>query len=65
MKFLVTVLIFFMFSICNASNVVEQAQEYDEQFMFDSNNIGQGFSLLQTTNIFIENGKLCFPIYVD
>ncbi len=31
MKFLVTVLIFFMFSICNASNVVEQAQEYDEQ----------------------------------
>ena len=31
MKFLVTVLNFFMFSICNASNVVEQAQEYDEQ----------------------------------
>ena len=31
MKFLVTVLIFFMFSICNASNVVVQAQEYDEQ----------------------------------
>ena len=31
MKFFVTVLIFFMFSICNASKVVEQAQEYDEQ----------------------------------
>ena len=39
--------------------------EYDEQFIFDSNNVGPGFSLLQITEIFIENGKLCFPVYVD
>ena len=48
-----------------ASAYTRDEEEYDEQFMFDSNNIGPGFGLLQITEIFIENGKLCFPVYVD
>jgi len=49
------------------SGYVKDEEEYEEKFMFGSNEFGQGFGLLQTTiyDTFIENGKLCFPIYVD